>query len=119
MTPWTFNVKLPHGTEFTFESLMFAVGEDGDLKMLPPGPALEHLALAPSSTSGVSSDQDLSDDYPEIGTSAYGKPVKGSRLILMVAPNRDQLHNSSSRYPIIGRSEHLMPKHQVLAWSET
>jgi hypothetical protein len=33
---------------------MFATGEDGDLKMLPPGPALEHLALAPSSTSSVS-----------------------------------------------------------------
>jgi hypothetical protein len=33
---------------------MFVAGEDGDLKMLPPGPAPEHLALASSSTSGGS-----------------------------------------------------------------
>jgi hypothetical protein len=31
---------------------MFAAGEDGDLKMLPLGPAPEHLALAPSSALG-------------------------------------------------------------------
>jgi hypothetical protein len=36
MAPWTFDVKFPHGTEFTFWSLTFAAGEDGDLKMLPP-----------------------------------------------------------------------------------
>jgi hypothetical protein len=61
MTPWTFDVKFPLSTQFTFEPLMFAAGEDGDLKMLPPGPALEHLAsadgqapwsLTTSSTSG-------------------------------------------------------------------
>jgi hypothetical protein len=37
MTPWTFDIKFPRGTEFTFGSLTFAVGEDGDLRMLPPG----------------------------------------------------------------------------------
>jgi hypothetical protein len=54
MAPLTFNVKFTSGAEFTFGSLTFAAGEDGDLKMLPPGPAPEHLALAPASASGVS-----------------------------------------------------------------
>jgi hypothetical protein len=37
MSPWTFDVKFPLGTRFTFGSLTFAIGEDGDLKMLPQG----------------------------------------------------------------------------------
>jgi hypothetical protein len=45
-------VKFSLGTQFTFGSLMFVTGEDGDLKMLPPGTAPEHLAPAPSSTLG-------------------------------------------------------------------
>jgi hypothetical protein len=45
MAPWTANVKFPHGTQFTFESLTFAVEEDGDLKMLPLEVALECLTL--------------------------------------------------------------------------
>jgi hypothetical protein len=44
MTPCTFDIKFPCGTQFTFGSLMFATGEDENLKMLPPGPALERLA---------------------------------------------------------------------------
>jgi hypothetical protein len=49
MTPWTFNIKFPRGIKFTFGSLMFAAGEDGDVRMLPPGEAAEHIA--PSSAS--------------------------------------------------------------------
>jgi hypothetical protein len=45
-------MKFPLGTQFTFGSLTFAIGEDRDLKMLPPGPALEHPTPAPSSTAG-------------------------------------------------------------------
>jgi hypothetical protein len=45
-------MKFPLGTQFTFGSLTFAVREDGDLKMLPLGPAPEHPTLAPSSASG-------------------------------------------------------------------
>jgi hypothetical protein len=52
MTPWTFDIKFLLSAQFTFGSLTFVVREDADLKMLPPGPALEHPALAPSSTSG-------------------------------------------------------------------
>jgi hypothetical protein len=44
MSPWMFDVKFPLNTQFTFGSLTFAVGEDGDLRMLPPGPAPERLA---------------------------------------------------------------------------
>jgi hypothetical protein len=39
MTPWTFSVKFPYVTQFTFGSLMFAMGGDGDLKLLTRGPA--------------------------------------------------------------------------------
>jgi hypothetical protein len=44
-------MKFPLVTQFTFGSLTFAVGEDGDLKMLLPGPAPEHPTPAHSSTS--------------------------------------------------------------------
>jgi hypothetical protein len=50
-------------------------------------------------------DQDSSDDYPEIGVSAYGDSVREGCLIFMVAPNGDPSHNNSNRYPTIGRSE--------------
>jgi hypothetical protein len=148
MSPWTFDMKFPLSTQFTFGSLTFAIGEDGDLKMRPPGPVPEHPTPAPSSTSGStclgldpfavlyihttklvwgipivtstlrtfigalsssslasSPSRDSSDEYPEIRASAYGKFVEDNRLILMVAPNRDRSHNSSSGYPTIERSE--------------
>jgi hypothetical protein len=37
MSPWSFNLKFPLGTQFTFGSLTFVAGEDEDLKMLPQG----------------------------------------------------------------------------------
>jgi hypothetical protein len=52
MTHWTFDIKFPLNTQFTFGSLTFATGEDRDLKMPPPGPALEHPTSTPSFTSG-------------------------------------------------------------------
>jgi hypothetical protein len=148
MALWTFDVKFPRNTQLTFGSLTFAVGEDGDLKMLSPWPAPERLALASSSASGGSylgsyscagiyirstkivrgtsvvtsilrplvgassssssastPDPDSSNDYPEIGANTYGEPIEGGHLTCMVAPNVDRSHNSSSRYPTIGRSE--------------
>jgi hypothetical protein len=146
MTPWTFDVKFPLDTQFTFGSLTFAAGEDRDLKMLPPAAAPEHTAsssttggahsdsdpfagmyictaklvrgipvvtsiLRPyagassSSSSALSSDQESSEDYPEIGISTCGSSADISRLIFMVAPNGDQPRNRSSGYPTIGRSE--------------
>jgi hypothetical protein len=139
MAPWTFDIKFPLDTQFTFGSLTFTAGEDGDLKMLPLGPASEHPAPAPSSTSGgvcsgldsfaglyihtaklvrgipivvsiirpfvgaLSSSslasspyRDSSDDYPEIEANACGNSIDDDCLILMVSPNGDQSHNSSS-----------------------
>jgi hypothetical protein len=60
MAPWTFDVKFPLGTNFTFGSLMFAAGEDGDLRMLPPGEATEHTAPSPAS-SETQADSDFFD----------------------------------------------------------
>jgi hypothetical protein len=54
---------------------------------------------------GIIPSQDSSDEHPEIRASAYGKSAKDSRLILMVATNRDQSRNNSSGYPTIERSE--------------
>jgi hypothetical protein len=148
MSPWSFDVKFPLGTQFTFGSLTFVVGEDGDLKMLPPGTAPEHPAPAPSSTSGgtcsgsdpfaglyirtaklvrgipivmstlrpfirasspsslaSSPDRDSSNDYPEIGANACENSAEDDRLILMVVPEGGWIHNSSSGYPTIGRSD--------------
>jgi hypothetical protein len=43
MAPWTLNIKFPYITKFTFRSLTFVTGEDGNLKLLTLGPAPERL----------------------------------------------------------------------------
>jgi hypothetical protein len=58
-----------------------------------------------SSSSAASPDQDSADDYPLIGESTYWDSTEEGRLIIMVAPTGEPSHNSSSRYPTIGRSE--------------
>jgi hypothetical protein len=60
MMPWTFDIKFPRDTEFTFGSLTFAAGEDGDLRMLPPGEATEHIAPS-SASSETQAESDLFD----------------------------------------------------------
>jgi hypothetical protein len=60
MSLWTFDVKFPLSTKFTFESLTFAAGKDGDLRMLPPGEATEHTAPS-SASSGTQADSDFFD----------------------------------------------------------
>jgi hypothetical protein len=61
MASWTFDFKFPCDTQFTFGSLKFVAGEDGDLKMMPLEAMPECLApkhgqascsLANSSISG-------------------------------------------------------------------
>jgi hypothetical protein len=61
MVPWTFDIKFPRGTEFTFGSLTLAAGEDGDLRMLPPGKAAEHIAPSFAS-SETQAESDLFDE---------------------------------------------------------
>jgi hypothetical protein len=58
-----------------------------------------------SSTSAVSLDQDSNDDYPEIGGSTCWNSVDEGCLIIILAPARAHSQNSSSTYPIIGRTE--------------
>jgi hypothetical protein len=48
------DIKFPRDTQLTFGSLIFATGENGELKMLSPGPARGHLAPMSSSASGRS-----------------------------------------------------------------
>jgi hypothetical protein len=43
MAPWMFDVNFSLDTPFTFGSLTFATGEEGDLRMLPARPAPECL----------------------------------------------------------------------------
>jgi hypothetical protein len=45
MTPCTFDIKFPCGTQFIFESLTFIAGEDGNLRMLPLRLAPERIVL--------------------------------------------------------------------------
>jgi hypothetical protein len=58
-----------------------------------------------SFASGASPDHNSIDDYPEIRGSTCWNSVEEGRLIIMVAPAEEPSHNSSSKYPTIGRSE--------------
>jgi hypothetical protein len=75
MAPWTFDIKFPRGNEFTFGSLTFAAGEDGDLRMLPPGEAAEHIAPS-SASSETQAESDLFDgSYIRMVKLVRGIPV--------------------------------------------
>jgi hypothetical protein len=110
MAPWTFNVKFPRSTEFTFRSLTFAAGEDGDLRMLPPGEATEHTAPS-SASSETQADSDLFDgSYIHMVILVRGIPVvttilrpcTGASSSFSSALSSDQ--GSSEDYPEIGVS---------------
>jgi hypothetical protein len=112
MPPWTFDMKFPFGTQFTFGSLTFAVRENEDLKMLPPRPALEHPTPAPSSTSGstCSGSDPFAGLYIHTTKLVRGIPIVTSTLrtfteapsssLSASSPSRD----SSEEYPEIGAS---------------
>jgi hypothetical protein len=105
-------MKFHLGTQFTFGSLTFAVEEDGDLMMLPPGSVSEHPTPAPSSTSDGAC---LCSD-PFVGLYIHtAKLVWGISIVTSVlrpfvgassssssvsSPGRD----SSNDYPEIGAS---------------
>jgi hypothetical protein len=110
MAPCTFDVKFPRGTEFTFGSLTFAAGEDGDLRMLPPGEATEHTAPS-SASSGTKADSDFFDEsYIRTVKLVRGIPVvttilqpcAGASNSSSSALSSDQ--GSSEDYPEIGVS---------------
>jgi hypothetical protein len=110
MTPWTFNVKFPPGTKFTFGSLTFAAGEDRDLRMLPPGETTEHTAHS-SASSGTQADSNFFDGLyirtvklvrgiPIVTTIL--RPCAGASSSSSSALSSDQ--GSSEDYPEIGVS---------------
>jgi hypothetical protein len=110
MAPWSFDMKFPRGTQFTFGSLTFVAGEDGDLKMLLPRTAPKHPAPTPSSTSGgtCSGSDPFAGLYIRTVKLVRGIPIMMSTLRPFIrvssssssasSPDRD----SSSDYPEIG-----------------
>jgi hypothetical protein len=48
IAPWTFSIKFPYNTQFTFGSLMFATWEDGNLEFAP---VYGHAPYLPSTSS--------------------------------------------------------------------
>jgi hypothetical protein len=110
MTPWTFDVKFPLGTQFTFWSLTFAAREDGYLKMLPPRAAPEHPAPVPSSTSDstYSSLDPFTWLYIHTAKLVWGMPIVTSTLRTSTKASRlsssasSASRDSSDEYPEIG-----------------
>jgi hypothetical protein len=105
-------MKFPLGTRFTFGSLTFAAGEDGDIKMLPLGLAPEHPTPTPSSaSSGVSSGLDpFAGLYIRTGKIVRGilivtstlQPFIGASSLSSSASSSGR--GSSDDYPKIGAS---------------
>jgi hypothetical protein len=102
LVPWTFDVKFPHDTQFTFGSLTFVAGEDGSLRMLPPRPTLERLAsadgqapsfLATSSTLGGACSGVESYAGLYICT---GKVIQGISVVMSILRPSARASNSSS-----------------------
>jgi hypothetical protein len=74
---------------------------------IPIGTPIFQPSVGTSSSfaSTASLGQDCTDDYPKIGGSTYWNSVDEGHLVIMVAPVGAPSQNSSSRYPIFGRSE--------------
>jgi hypothetical protein len=112
MAHWTYDIMFPHDTQLTFESLTFAAGEGGDLKMLPPGPSPEHLALASSLASGgsYSSLDPCAGVYIHTTNIVRGIPIVTSILRPMAGASSSSTltspsdPDSSDNYPKIGAS---------------
>jgi hypothetical protein len=94
-----FDIKFPLSTQFTFGSLTFATGEDGELRVLPPGPAPEHRTPADGQapwslmTSSTSSG-DYSGLDPFIGL--YIRTTKIVQVIPVVMSTLRSLAGASS-----------------------
>jgi hypothetical protein len=112
MSPWTFDVKFPLDTQFTFGSQTFAAGEDGDLKMLPPGLTSKHPTPAPSSISGstCSGLDPFAGLYIRITNLVRGIPIVTCTLRISTGASSSSSSASSpsqdlsDKYPEIGAS---------------
>jgi hypothetical protein len=117
MASRTFHIKFPCGNQLTFESLTFAIEEDRDLKMLPPGPTPEHLAPTSSSASDrsyVGSDR-CAENYIRTAKIVQGIPVVTSILWPLAGASSSSTSastpdsDSSDDYPEIGANAYGEP----------
>jgi hypothetical protein len=115
------DVKIPRGTQFTFGSLTFVAGEDGDMKMLPLEAALQRLVLVHgpdpcSPTNSPTSDGACSGSDPCAGlflriieiiqgilvVTSILQPSAGASSSSLSVASPD--HDSADDYPEIGGS---------------
>jgi hypothetical protein len=107
MAPWTFSVKFPYGTQFTFGSLMFVAGEDGNLELLTQGPPPKHHAsvygqapylLASTSTSGgaCSGLNSYAGPYHLIAKTTQGLPI-GAHILQPLGGTSGSSSSGASR----------------------
>jgi hypothetical protein len=91
-----FDVKFPYGTQLTFGSLTFAAREDGNLRMLPLGPAPEHQSpahgqdLCHSTTSSTSGGACLGSD------SCAGLYIRTAKLVQGISVGTSSLRSSAA-----------------------
>jgi hypothetical protein len=104
-------MKFPLGTRFTFGWLTFAAREDGDLKMLPLGPELEHPTPAPSASGGACSGLNpFPGLYIRTAKLVRGIPIMTSTLRPFIGASSSSSsasstgRGSSDDYPKIGAS---------------
>jgi hypothetical protein len=103
MASRTFDVKFPYDTQLTFRSLTFAVGEDGDLKVLAPGPT----SSSTSSSSYVGSGH-CAGNYIRTAKIVRGIPIVTSILRPLVGASSSSISASTPNsdsfddYPEIG-----------------
>jgi hypothetical protein len=78
MAPWVYDEKFPVSTEFLFGTLMFIVGEDGNLELqvqgLPPHQWAPIYDEAPYGPTGPSSTTTLASDNVCSGLNPYAGP---------------------------------------------
>jgi hypothetical protein len=102
VAPWTFNIKFPYDTQFTFEPLMFATREDVNLELLTQGLAPKHLTslyvqasylLASSSTSSsvCSGLNPYAGPYHRTAKTIQGIPI-GATIFQLSARTLSSLH---------------------------
>jgi hypothetical protein len=96
MTPWTFDVKFPYNTQFTFESLMFVVGEDENLKLLTQGPAPKCLTLVYGQASYLSTISSTSGDAYS-GLNPYAGPYHRAAKTIQGIPIGASILQPSTR----------------------
>jgi hypothetical protein len=121
LAPWTFSGKFPYDTQFTFGSLMFDTGEDGNLELLTQGPSPKHpapvygqalyLPASSSTSGGACSDLNpYEGSYHGAAKTTQGLPIGAHMFQSSIgtmgssASEVSPDHDSTDDYPEIGGS---------------